>query len=227
MGIVYGTQHMGDCDYFTYAEQEYFITAKMCHIWFVPLCPDPSECLLRSKSWQNRGIDARDVPGAVGRCYAWAIIRRLFLVLGIAVVAIGLATLGSSSLTSGWSALSFGTFTVLLSIYAYSKKPKAKEDTKQRCIQKLRGVIARAIVRQLIDRELLVSLNQSNQDTEPAAPARPIPMTTATIPLPFEDSGDIDENDGAGGVNENDIESGPKTSLEKEALVSDKAPLLP
>ena len=64
--LIFAFFQQGDCDYFTHADQEFFVTAKMCHFWCVPMCPDSSDCMLRSKSWQNRGLDVADVPGIAG-----------------------------------------------------------------------------------------------------------------------------------------------------------------
>lgn len=129
---------MGECDYFMFEGDRYFVTAAIFHYQGRPL-GFTKEVLLQNETAEFEGIDVSDIPGAKRRCFTWAVLRRFPPLLGIICLMIGMYLLltavvrfcvATIFLLSGFGLL-------LLSVFTAKVRPVALKCAKALYIERI------------------------------------------------------------------------------------------
>ncbi|GMH34178.1 hypothetical protein BSKO_02012 [Bryopsis sp. KO-2023] len=120
--FVFGYRHMGACDYFRYNGGEFFVTARMYHMQFLPLGAD--QAILRIPGMGETGVIVTQVPGVLGRCYRWAALRAYSLLISILLACISIFLLLKPKPNEGAVTMVLAIVSLMVFVWAYFMKPK-------------------------------------------------------------------------------------------------------
>lgn len=122
----FGYKHMGACDYFRYNSGEFYVTARMYHMQFLPMGAD--QAVLRIPGMSESSIIVTQVPGVLGRCYRWAALRSYSFLVSMVLAFLGIFSFAKSNPNAGAAALVFSIVSLVVFIWAYFKKPKCSPE---------------------------------------------------------------------------------------------------